>query len=91
MRARARARAGVCVCSFVSSQALLRAASLGAALLLVFLVPTTLIFHTVPIDPAFFMNLALIGALILAITRSTSAAVPNFRDVRARDGMKALR
>ena len=64
---------------------------LGAALLLVFLVPTTLIFHTVPIDPAFFMNLALIGALILAITRSTSAAVPNFRDVRARDGMKALR
>ena len=64
---------------------------LGASLLLVFLVPTTLIFHTVPIDPAFFMNLALIGALILAITRSTSAAVPNFRDVRARDGMKALR
>ena len=64
---------------------------LGASLLLVFLVPTTLIFHTFPIDASFFMNLALIGALILAITRSTGAAVPNFRDVRVRDGMRALR
>ncbi|QNI67094.1 DoxX family protein [Synechococcus sp. BMK-MC-1] len=64
---------------------------LGASLLLVFLVPTTLIFHTFPVDASFFMNLALIGALVLAITRSTGAAVPNFRDVRVRDGMKALR
>ncbi len=42
---------------------------LGASLLLIFLVPTTLIFHTFPIDSGFFMNLSLIGALILGITR----------------------
>ena len=54
----------------------------GASLLLVFLVPTTLIFHTVPVDGSFFINLALIGALILAITRSTANAAPNFRGLR---------
>jgi len=54
----------------------------GASLLLLFLVPTTLIFHTFPIDAGFVRNLALIGALILAVTRSTAAAAPNFRDVR---------
>ena len=43
---------------------------LGASLLLLFLVPTTLIFHTFPVDSGFAMNLALIGALILAITRA---------------------
>ena len=48
---------------------------LGAALLLVFLVPTTLIFHTFPVDNGFFMNLALIGALLLALTRSTAPAI----------------
>ena len=36
---------------------------LGASLLLVFLAPTMLIFHTFPVDSGFFMNLALIGAL----------------------------
>ena len=36
-----------------------------------FLVPTTLIFHTFP-DAGFFMNLALLGALILAINRASS-------------------
>ena len=30
------------------------------------------------------MNLALIGALILAITRSTANPAPNFRKVRAK-------
>jgi len=55
---------------------------IGASLLLVFLVPTTLIFHTFPIDSGFVRNLALIGALILAITRSTAGATPNFRDIR---------
>ena len=55
---------------------------IGAALLLVFLVPTTLIFHTFPIDAGFVRNLSLIGALILAITRSTPGATPNFRDIR---------
>ena len=55
---------------------------IGASFLLVFLVPTTLIFHTFPIDSGFIRNLALIGALILAITRSTAGATPNFRDIR---------
>ena len=54
----------------------------GASLLLVFLVPTTLIFHTFPIDSGFVRNIALIGALILAITRSTAGSTPNFRDIR---------
>ena len=36
---------------------------LGASLLLVFLVPTTLMFHTFTVDSGFIMNLALIGAL----------------------------
>ena len=57
---------------------------LGASLLLIFLVPTTLIFHTFPIDSGFYMNLSLIGALILAITRSTGENVPSFRDLRAK-------
>ena len=54
----------------------------GAFLLLIFLVPTTLIFHTFPIDSGFFRNLALIGALILTISRSTAGATPNFRNLR---------
>ena len=55
---------------------------IGASLLLVFLVPTTFIFHTFPIDAGFVRNLSLVGALILAVTRSTAGAAPNFRDVR---------
>ena len=55
---------------------------LGASLLLVFLVPTTLIFHTFPIDAGFYMNLSLIGGLILAITRSTNCNVPGFQILR---------
>ena len=55
---------------------------LGSSLLLIFLVPTTLIFHTFPIDSGFFMNLSLIGALILGITRSTGRSVSSFRELR---------
>ena len=55
---------------------------IGASLLLLFLVPTTLIFHTFPVDAGFVRNLAVIGALILAITRSTAGATPNFRAIR---------
>ena len=58
--------------------------TLGATLLLVFLVPTTLIFHTVPVDGGFFMNLALIGGLLLAITRPRANAVPSFNNLRAK-------
>ena len=58
--------------------------TLGATLLLVFLVPTTLIFHTVPVDGGFFMNLALIGGLVLAITRARANAVPSFNNLRAK-------
>ena len=59
--------------------------SLGASLLPVFLVPTTLIFHTFPMDDGFFMNIALIGALILGITRSRGNAVPSFNHLRSKN------
>ena len=54
----------------------------GASLLLLFLVPTTLIFHTFPVDAGLVRNLALIGALVLAITRSTAGATPSFKPIR---------
>lgn len=60
---------------------------LGASLLLLFLVPTTLIFHTFPLDAGFVMNLALIGGLILSLTRSTDGAVPSFRGLRTKPGL----
>ena len=59
----------------------------GASLLLLFLVPTTLIFHTFPVDAGFVRNLAVIGALILAITRSTAGATPNFRAIRRKSSI----
>ena len=55
---------------------------LGASLLLLFLVPTTLIFHTFPVDAGLVRNLALIGGLVLAITRSTAGATPSFNSIR---------
>ena len=57
---------------------------LGASLLLLFLVPTTLIFHTFPVDNGFAMNLALIGALILTITRAWGNGVPSFTNLRSK-------
>tara|TARA_Y100001968_G_C18757238_1_gene436110 strand:+ start:112 stop:492 length:381 start_codon:yes stop_codon:yes gene_type:complete len=43
---------------------------LGAGLLLIFLVPTTIIFHLFPFQTkAVFMNLGLIGGLMLALLR----------------------
>ena len=57
---------------------------LGASLLLLFLVPTTLIFHTFPVDSGFAMNLALMGALILAITRAWGNGVPNCTHLRSK-------
>ena len=59
----------------------------GASLLLLFLVPTTLIFHTFPVDAGLVRNLAVIGALILAVTRSTAGAVPNFRAIRRKSSV----
>ncbi|HGY5543611.1 MAG TPA: DoxX family protein [Prochlorococcus sp.] len=45
---------------------------LGASLLLIFIVPTTIIFHLFPFQAkAVFMNLGLIGGLILALTRTS--------------------
>ena len=55
---------------------------IGASLLLVFLVPTTLIFHSFPVDAGFVRNIAIIGALILAITRSNSTSIRSFREIR---------
>ena len=54
------------------------------ALLLLFLVPTTLIFHTFPVDSGFAMNLALIGGLILAITQAWGNGVPSFTHLRSK-------
>lgn len=42
---------------------------LGAVVLLVFLVPTTLLFHTNPPDAGLLRNISLAGALLLAMTR----------------------
>ncbi len=43
----------------------------GPSLLLLFIVPTTLIMHTSPFQPlAVFMNLGLIGGLIITLARS---------------------
>ena len=78
--------ASAIICLIVGSVVFVLGANtrLGASLLLVFLVPTTLIFHTFPVDSGFFMNLALIGALLLALTRSSAGAVPSFRWLRQR-------
>ena len=78
--------ASAITCLIVGSVAFVFGANtrLGASLLLVFLVPTTLIFHTFPVDSGLFMNLALIGALFLALSRSSTAAVPSFRWIRHR-------
>ena len=54
-----------------------------------FLVPTTLIFHTFPVDAGFFMNLALIGSLILAITRASSTRGVSGRSWRRCDHQSA--
>ena len=76
--------ASAIICLIVGSVVFVLGANtrLGASLLLVFLVPTTLIFHTFPVDSGFFMNLALIGALLLMLTRSSAGAVPSFRWLR---------
>ena len=57
---------------------------LGASLLLLFLVPTKLIFHTFLVDSGFAVNLALIGALVLAITRAWGNGVPSFMHLRSK-------
>jgi len=46
-----------------------RTTRIGAALLLVFLVPTTLLFHAFPPDSGLIRNITLSGALLLAVTR----------------------
>lgn len=49
---------------------------IGAALLLVFLLPTTLIFHGSLDDPGLVRNVTLMGALLLAITRPAASSHP---------------
>jgi uncharacterized membrane protein YphA (DoxX/SURF4 family) len=46
-----------------------RTTRIGAALLLIFLVPTTLLFHAFPPDSGLIRNVTFAGALLLAITR----------------------
>ena len=43
----------------------------GAVLLLIFLVPTTLLFHPSVEDPGLIRNVSLAGGLLLAMTRPT--------------------
>tara|TARA_Y100001978_G_C23486089_1_gene333988 strand:- start:100 stop:462 length:363 start_codon:yes stop_codon:yes gene_type:complete len=46
---------------------------LGSSLLLIFLIPTTVIFHVVKFDPIhLIMNISLIGGLLLAIDKSNT-------------------
>ena len=46
---------------------------LGSSLLLVFLIPTTVIFHLVKFEPShLIMNISLIGGLLLAIDKSST-------------------
>ena len=49
---------------------------IGAALLLVFLLPTTLIMHGSVDDPGLVRNVTLMGALLLAITRPAASGRP---------------
>jgi len=54
---------------------------IGSALLLIFLVPTTIIFHVSPFQPqAFYMNIGLIGALLILLSGSVSRQIiqPDF-------------
>ena len=45
---------------------------LGSTLLLIFLIPTTIIFHLFPIQPsALIRNISLIGALLIILTRES--------------------
>ncbi len=49
---------------------------IGPLLLLVFLVPTTIIFHLKPFQSQpFFMNMGLIGALLLTLANSRSLSI----------------
>ena len=46
---------------------------LGSSLLLIFLIPTTVIFHLINFDPVhLIMNISLIGGLFLAIDKSSN-------------------
>ena len=46
---------------------------LGSSLLLIFLIPTTVIFHIVTFEPFhLIMNISLIGGLLLAIDKSSN-------------------
>ena len=50
-----------------------REIKLGSSLLLVFLIPTTIIFHVVSFDPIhLIMNISLIGGLLLVIDKSST-------------------
>tara|TARA_Y100001968_G_C19342900_1_gene710490 strand:+ start:275 stop:715 length:441 start_codon:yes stop_codon:yes gene_type:complete len=54
--------------------------TIGASFLLIFLIPTTLIMHIFPFQKlAVFMNLGLIGALLLALSRSRYSSNVNLK------------
>ena len=49
---------------------------IGASLLLIFLIPTTIIFHTFPFETTpFLANTSIIGALIITIIRNKAVTI----------------
>ena len=54
-----------------------RSTRLGAAVLMVFLIPTTLVFHVAPPDGGLLRNITLAGALLLAMTRPRLVGPPH--------------
>ncbi len=63
---------------------------IGAYLLLIFIVPTTFIFHLFPLQPQyFFTNLGLIGGLVLLLTR-TSVITTKSRELNIDDVIRYL-
>ena len=69
--------------------------TIGASLLLIFLVPATIIMHTYPFQSlAFFMNLGLVGGLLIALSRSHSlnnSTISNTLDDLFRSLLKLLK
>jgi len=55
--------------------------NIGSVFLLIFLVPTTLIMHLQPFQPiAFFMNIGLIGGLMISLTRTSKISNSRYKN-----------
>ncbi len=55
--------------------------NIGSVFLLIFLVPTTLIMHLQPFQPmAFYMNIGLIGGLMISLTRTSEISNSRYKN-----------